>query len=290
MSYCATIGFFDGVHRGHQYLISCLRAESERRGLQSAILTFEQHPETVLRGSVKPLLSTFDERTALLKEQGVTEIFCFNFAVIQMMTAEEFMTVLVNNCGVRVLLMGYDHHFGSDHLSDMASYQAAAQRVGLQIVPIPQAPEGDVSSSKIRRALQRGAIMAVNAMLGRPYSFSGVVVHGRGIGRTIGFPTANIMVPEEKLLPMNGVYAVEVIGAASAPRCAILNIGTNPTVGGNTLTTELYIPDFDGDLYDRTLEVRILSFLREEKSFASIAELQQQIAEDVKSLMISNNG
>lgn len=279
MSYVATIGFFDGVHTGHRYLISRLREEAARRGLDSAILTFEQHPETILCGTPKPLLTTFEERTALLKAEGVTEIFCFNFSVIQMMTAEEFMRILVGNCGVSVLLMGYDHHFGSDHLASFADYQAAAARVGLTILPIEQAPEGDVSSSKIRRALQRGAIESANIMLGYPYTLTGTVVHGRGLGRTIGFPTANIALPADKILPANGVYAVEADGMP-----ALLNIGTNPTVGDNAITLEVHIPDFVGDLYDQQLSIRLLRFIREEKRFDSLDALKDQIRQDLQSL------
>lgn len=296
MSYVATIGFFDGVHTGHRYLISRLREEAARRGLDSAILTFEQHPETILCGTPKPLLTTFEERTALLKAEGVTEIFCFNFSVIQMMTAEEFMRVLVGNCGVSVLLMGYDHHFGSDHLASFADYQAAAARVGLTILPIEQAPEGDVSSSKIRRALQRGAIESANIMLGYPYTLTGTVVHGRGLGRTIGFPTANIALPADKILPANGVYAVECLisNSASGPTAeggltshsvsALLNIGTNPTVGDNAITLEVHIPDFVGDLYDQQLSIRLLRFIREEKRFDSLDALKDQIRQDLQSL------
>lgn len=279
MQYVATIGFFDGVHTGHRYLISRLREEAARRGLDSAILTFEQHPETILCGTPKPLLTTFEERTALLKAEGVTEIFCFNFSVIQMMTAEEFMRILVGNCGVSVLLMGYDHHFGSDHLASFADYQAAAARVGLTILPIEQAPEGDVSSSKIRRALCRGAIESANIMLGYPYTLTGTVVHGRGLGRTIGFPTANIVLPADKILPANGVYAVEADGMP-----ALLNIGTNPTVGDNAITLEVHIPDFVGDLYDQPLSIRLLRFIREEKRFDSLDALKDQIRQDLQSL------
>lgn len=293
MAYCATIGFFDGVHAGHRYLISRLREEANRRGLDSAILTFEQHPETILCGTPKPLLTTFEERTALLKAEGVTEIFCFNFEVIQMMTAEEFMRILVSNCGVSVLLMGYDHHFGSDHLSSFADYQAAAARVGLTILPIEQAPEGDVSSSKIRRALQRGAIESANIMLGYPYTLTGVVVHGRGLGRTLGFPTANLSLPADKILPANGVYAVECLishsasdptaegGLTSNSVSGLLNIGTNPTVGNDQVSLEVHIPDFEGDLYDTTMTIRLLRYLREEKRFDTLEALKNQIRQDL---------
>lgn len=286
MAYVATIGFFDGVHTGHRYLISRLREQAARRGLDSAILTFEQHPETILRGTPKPLLTTFAERTALLKAQGVTEIFCFNFEVIQMMTAREFMQILHNNCGVSVLLMGYDHRFGSDQLSRIEDYQAEAAQVGLTIIPIDQAPEGAVSSSMIRRALQRGAIESANIMLGYTYQLSGTVARGRGLGRKLGFPTANIEVEQGKMLPKTGVYAVRVGGLPEQQETmpGVLNIGTNPTIGENDVTLEVHIPGFDGDLYGQQIRVELLNYLREERRFESLDDLSNQIAKDINQL------
>ncbi len=291
MGYVATIGFFDGVHLGHRFLIDCLLHEAASRGLDSAILTFEQHPESVLRGTNKPLLTTFEERTERLKQCGVTEIFCFNFEVIQMMTAAEFMRILVANCDVRVLLMGYDHHFGSDALPSFAAYQEAAAQVGLTLLPIGQAPEGDVSSSKIRRALQRGSVESANIMLGYSYTLTGTVVRGRGIGREIGFPTANISVPDSKLLPANGVYEVlaDVHGDAQSVDAenvksypAILNIGTNPTIGqDNGVTLEVHLPRYSGDLYGRAVSLHLISFIREERRFDSLEQLREQIQQDV---------
>lgn len=297
MNYCATIGFFDGVHLGHRYLIEQLKTEAYRRGLQSAILTFEQHPEVVLRGTPKPLLTTFEERTELLKQQEVDQIFCFNFEVISSMTAEEFMRILVANCDVRVLLMGYDHRFGSDRLSSFADYQAAAERVGLVLLPVHQAPEGDVSSSKIRRALQRGNVEAARIMLGYPYTLNGQVVHGRGLGRQMGFPTANLAIEDAKLLPANGVYSVRVanrylLASSSAPlreedyTLGLLNIGCNPTIGGDQLSVELHLPGFSGDLYDQSIAVQLMEFVREEKQFGSLEELQSQIREDLSRLSL----
>lgn len=269
MAYVATIGFFDGVHRGHRYLIGQLLREAAERGMESAILTFEQHPKHM------PLLTTFDERTALLRETGVTEIFCFQFPVIQPMTASEFMQVLYRRCGVRVLLMGYDHRFGSDQPARYEDYVSMGREVGIEIVPIAQSPEGAMSSSKIRQALMLGQVEQANEMLGYAYTLSGTVVHGREIGHQLGFPTANIAVPADKLLPLPGVYAAEG---------AVVNIGTNPTVGGQGLTIEAHFIGRNEDLYDETVSIRLLRRLRDEQKFHSLDELRHQIAQDIASV------
>lgn len=291
MAYTATIGFFDGVHKGHQYLIEQLLHEAARQGTDSAIITFEEHPENILRGIRKPLLTTYSERTTLLRATGISEIFCFRFDIVKDMTAEDFMRILKNNCHVDVLLMGYDHHFGSDRLCSFADYKAAAERVGMQLCPIQQAPEGDVSSSKIRKALLNGDVEKATKMLGKPYTISGAVVHGRGIGREIGYPTANIEPDRDKLLPRAGVYKVEIEGLEEDGqrnedrRTAILNIGNNPTISNDSNTTlEVHIPDYDHNLYGRPLTLRFLRYIREERRFDSIAELQQQIAKDLRAM------
>lgn len=283
MGYVATIGFFDGVHIGHRYLIDQVKAVAQTQGLQSAVLTFDEHPQTVLNGVAQPLLSTFQERTQLLKQTGIDEIFSFHFDVIQQLTAEEFMRILHAQCGVQVLLMGYDHQFGSDQMTDFADYAAVAQRVGLQLQAITVAPQGEVSSSKIRRALRVGDIPRANEMLGYAYSLTGEVVHGKGIGHQLGFPTANIHVAEDKLLPANGVYEVQVDGLDRTLK-ALLNIGTNPTIGNSQVSVELHIPHFEGNLYAQTLTVRLVRLIREERKFANLEELQQQIANDIDSI------
>ncbi len=280
MGYAATIGFFDGVHKGHRFLLGELRRIAAENGLQSAVITFDEHPENVLGRNAsfasKPLLTTTEERTKLLKEAGIDELFLFHFDVIQQMTAAEFMRVVHDRCGVEILLMGYDHQFGSDRLTEFADYAALGKEIGLQIVAVSEAPDGAVSSSKIRKALLAGEVARANDMLGYAYTLSGTVVHGNGVGHTIGFPTANIQPDACKLVPASGVYAAEG---------ALVNIGTNPTVGNDHMTIEAYFPDYHGsDLYGQTVTLRLLRRIRDEKKFASLDELKTQIQTDLKSI------
>ena len=276
MAFAATIGFFDGVHKGHRFLLSELRRVAAENGLQSAVLTLDEHPETILSGVAKPLLTTSDERAALLRQTGVDEIFLFHFDVIQQMTAAEFMRVIHDRCGVEILLMGYDHQFGSDRLTDFADYAAIAAEIGLRLVPVAEAPDGAVSSSKIRKALLSGDIERANEMLGYRYMLSGTVVHGNGLGHTIGFPTANIQPDSCKLIPLSGVYAAEG---------ALVNIGTNPTVGNDHQTIEAYLQDYKGgDLYGQTLTLHLVRRIRDERKFDSLEELQAQIRQDLASI------
>ena len=273
MKYAATIGFFDGVHKGHRFLLGELRRVAAERGLQSAVLTLDEHPEYILTGNAKPLLTTGQEREQLLKQSGVDEIFMFHFSVIQQMTASEFMRIIHDRCGVEVLLIGYDHHFGSDQPASFADYERLGAEVGLTVLPVVQSPEGDVSSSKIRSALLAGEMERANDMLGYAYMLSGPVVRGNGIGHTIGFPTANIAVDAGKLIPKPGVYAAEG---------ALVNIGTNPTIGNDHLTVEAYLIDYQGeDLYGQTLTLRLTHRLRDERKFHNLDELKAQIRQDL---------
>ena len=285
MAYVATIGFLDGVHLGHQFLLTSLRREASQRALKAAVITFEQHPRKVLQGASPALLTTYSERTDLLKQQSLDEIYVFQFDVVRDMTSSEFLHLLRERCDVRVLLMGYDHQFGSDGHKSLAEYQSLGKEAGVEVLPITQAPEGDVSSSKIRRLLLTGDVCQANAMLGRPYRVQGTVVHGRGLGRQIGFPTANICVDnKDKLIPKDGVYAVQVTTADGCPRKAVLNIGTNPTVGGSERTLEVHIPDFSGDLYGQPIIVNLVRYIREECKFKSTDTLRKQIQQDLNCL------
>jgi len=280
------------VHHGHQFVIGQLVNIARKTGLQAAVVTFTEHPQKVLTGSSLPLLTTFDERINLIKEQRVDEIFAFNFDIIREMTAEEFMRILRHQCGVELLLMGYDHRFGSDRLTRTEDYQAIADRVGMQLVILPESSTSEgsqqvvPSSTKIRKALLSGLIEEANAMLGYAYSLSGEVVEGRHLGRTIGFPTANISIPEDKLCPANGVYAATLddleLGFRQEP--VLVNIGSNPTVGGRKITVEMHIPDWDGDLYGRQMTVKLRRYLRAEKKFPSLDALKEQIHKDMANL------
>ena len=282
MSYTATIGFFDGVHKGHLYLLQRLREEAQMRGMRSAVITFEQHPQQVLTGVAPKLLNTFDERVERLKATGVTQIFAFRFDLVRNMSALEFLKVLHEQCEVNTLLMGYDHQFGADGRKSPDTYRKMGQEAGVEILFVEQAPEGDVSSSKIRKTLISGDVPEAANMLGENYTLQGQVVHGQGWGHRLGFPTANIQIADShKLIPKNGVYAAQVQTEDGTSHQAVLNIGTNPTIGGNERTVEVHILDFDGDLYAQSLRVELLRYLREEQHFASLDLLKRQIAKDV---------
>lgn len=276
----ATIGFFDGVHRGHRYLFAQLLELAHERHLEPLIVTFDRHPKEVLTGVCPPMLTTYEERQLLLAHHA--EVRVLPFADVQGLTAEQFMRYLQEHEQVEVLLMGYDHCFGSDRLKGFSEYEAVARRVGLHVERANECLVDSlpVSSSRIRKLLHEGQIKQVNRLLGYTYSLTGMVEHGNAIGAQIGFPTANICIQSDKLLPMSGVYAV-LANVNGVEYKALANIGTNPTVGNDYLSLEVHLLDFNGDLYDKQLTISFLSFLRMERKFNSLTELQSQIAEDI---------
>lgn len=278
MKTIATIGFFDGVHKGHQFLFEHLRSEAAQRGLSPLIITFDTHPRAVLQPTFVPqLITSLDERKALLMAYGEVQIL--PFAAIQHLSAAEFMRRIKTEFGVSVLLMGYDHRFGSDRLNMPEEYRRIGEQEGIEVRTLGQYEQDGrhVSSTQIRQALEHGDIAQANDLLGRPYALSGKVVHGKGIGRTIGFPTANISPADpQKIIPKAGVYEVEVSGERLAER-GFCNIDKQGII-------EVHIPDYTGDLYDRPLQIRFLRFIREEKQFGSLDELQQQIKADIDSI------
>ena len=279
----ATIGYFDGVHRGHRYLFEQLRQLGAVRGLVPAIYTFREHPKEVLCGVRPPLLTTPNERFRLLEGEG--ELHVLSLAEIRRLTAAEFMQRLHAE-GVQVLLMGYDHHFGADQLTDFRDYARIGRETGIEVLPANELPEeivGHVSSSAIRRALLAGDVESANRMLGYTFSICGEVVRGNAIGRTIGFPTANIHYPAEKLLPPAGVYA-GWCRVAEHDYPTLVNIGTNPTVGNRSTTVEGYLTGFAGDVYGQQLCFRLERFVRREQKFDSLDDLREQIAKDLRAL------
>ena len=284
MSKIATIGFFDGVHRGHRFLFAQLHEHAKHHQLTPAIYTFDCHPKELLTGQAPAMLTTHYERKALLQNYG--EVHFLDFAAVQQLTAEQFMCYLKEQERVDTLLMGYDHHFGSDRLKGFHEYEKIAQKVGLHIERAHEClVDGvPVSSSRIRKLMAAAQIDQVNRLLGYTYSVSGVVEHGNAIGTKLGFPTANIRLNSAKQLPASGVYVVEVyLQSRSTPYYkGVANIGTNPTVGNDHLSLEVHLIDFQGDLYGQPLTISFLHFLREEKRFASLDELKKQIAEDVQ--------
>ena len=277
----ATIGFFDGVHRGHRFLFAQLQEHAKHLHLSTAIYTFKQHPKQVLTNVSPAMLTTSEERKRLLEEYG--EVCFLDFSEVQKFTAAEFMRYLHDEQGVEALLIGYDHRFGSDCLKGFSEYEHLGREIGMHVLRAYEClVDGvPVSSSRIRKLLTAGKLRDVKRLLGYGYTLSGIVEHGNAIGTTLGFPTANIALGSHKQLPAKGVYSV-LANVDGVSYHAIANIGTKPTIGGANLSLEVYMFDFVGGLYGKALQVAFLDFLREEKKFASLDALKKQIASDVQ--------
>lgn len=279
----ASIGFFDGVHRGHLCLIEQLRDEAGRRGMGSLLVTFDRHPRTVLSPSqVPPLLTTLEEKERLLRETGVSEIAILPFTLeLSRLSAREFMEqVLRRELGVEVLILGYDHAFGHGGGS-LDDYVRWGRETGIEVVRAHELSSLMVSSSKCRRLIEEGDVRGAAEMLGRFYTLSGEVVRGFHVGHELGFPTANLQVDTEKVMPRNGAYAVWATLADGERHGGMLNIGTRPTIGnGETTSVEVNLLDYDGNLYDQRLTVEFVARLRDERRFDSRSELMSQLALD----------
>ena len=279
----ASIGFFDGVHRGHLCLIEQLRDEAVRRGMGSLLVTFDRHPRTVLSPSqVPPLLTTLEEKERLLRATGVSEIAILPFTLeLSRLSAREFMEqVLRRELGVKVLILGYDHAFGHGGGS-LDDYVRWGRETGIEVVRAHELSSLMVSSSKCRRLIEEGDVRGAAEMLGRFYTLSGEVVRGFHVGHELGFPTANLQVDAEKVMPRNGAYAVWATLADGERRGGMLNIGTRPTIGnGETTSVEVNLLDYDGNLYDQRLTVEFVARLRDERRFDSRSELMSQLALD----------
>ena len=288
----ATTGFFDGVHTGHRLVIERLVSLARERGDESLIISFWPHPRAVLQDGARELrlLETLDEKKARLKSLGVDRIEILDFSrAFASLTAEEYLRdVLRDRFGVTTFLVGYDNRLGSDCLTASALEPIAA-RLGIELVELPplsqlEASAGlrgfEVSSTKIRKALQEGRVEDANEMLGYGYSLTGVVVAGNRMGRTIGFPTANLRLYEPlKLIPGRGVYVVEAQVLGKKYR-GMTDIGTRPTVGGTFPTIETHILDFDEDIYGLPLTITFLRRLRDEIHFPSLEALKAQLELD----------
>lgn len=283
-----TIGSFDGVHIGHREIIERLAAVAKRLGGEPVVLTFAAHPRFVIEPEYKMgILTTNDEKIALLKAFGAEHVLLLEFTnELAAMNAEDFLrTLLIGKLGIKGIIVGYDHVFGHDRKSGMEAIASADIDGGeIYAEKVPPVMVGDraVSSTRIRRELEAGNADTAAAMLGRPYSISGEVVRGRGIGKTVlGFPTANIVLFDaNKIVPANGVYAVKarVDGGEALP--AMLNIGNNPTFGGQRRTIEAHIFGINQELYGSSVTVSFYHRLRSEVKFASADELRAKLTED----------
>mgnify|MGYP002606012304 FL=1 len=290
--YCATIGFFDGVHRGHQFMIDSLTTMAHAQGRQSLVITFDRHPRQVVHADYVPqLITTTDEKLQLLHATAADRIEVLHFdAQMAQLSAYEFMRqVLHEKYGVAMLLTGYDNRFGHNRAESFADYVRYGEEMGMEVRQnTPIDIDGlRVSSSLIRRLIVEGNITEASNCMGHPYSITGSVAHGFQEGRRIGFPTANI-VPEsaEKLVPGNGVYATRVSVEGGEWMPAMLNIGTNPTFQRQQTTIEAHIIGFEGDIYGRKVRVEFGRKLRDEQRFESVEALQKQLEADKKEVLM----
>ena len=285
MNYVSTIGFFDGVHRGHQYLLRQLLDEGKRRGLATRVYTFAEHPRRVLQADYQPqLLTTLEEKRAFIAAEGIDECRVLEFDnQMARMTAAQFMQQILIPEGVKVLLMGYDHRFGCDR-ADFQVCRGLGEALGVEILqelPFSENAPQAISSSLVRRELRSGDVAAATCALGRYYTLSGTIGLGRRVGRDLGFPTANLQPDDaQKMLPAAGAYAVwaHVDGKKYA---GMTNIGTRPTLqNGEDVTVETHILDFQGDIYGHVLRLEFVERLRGECQFAALDALRAQLHDD----------
>lgn len=286
----ATIGFFDGVHLGHRFLIRQVRDTAFRAGWASSVITFPVHPRQVIRSDYSPrLLSSPDEKIEALAATGIDRCILLPFTrELSLLSAREFMQLLRDKYNVRMLVIGYDHRFGHDRMESFEDYCRYGKELDIDIVRASAytQEEDKVSSSAIRRALLSGDADTANRFLGRSYSLEGVVVDGYKVGRKIGFPTANLQ-PDfaYKLIPAIGVYAVCVHVNGQKYR-GMLNIGHRPTLNnGDNLSIEVHILDFDDDIYQKRMRIEFLHFLRSEAKFRSVDELVAQMRKDKERIL-----
>jgi riboflavin kinase/FMN adenylyltransferase len=279
-----TIGNFDGVHRGHQALLERLRAEGRERGLPVVVVIFEPQPLELFATDKAPArLTRLRDKVRYLAESGVDYVLCVRFdRRFAALTAQEFISeLLVKRLGVRYLAVGDDFRFGAGREGDFLLLQKAGAEFGFDVTSTQTFCEGGlrISSTAVRQALAEDDLELAQTLLGHPFSISGRVVHGDELGRTIGFPTANIPL-RRQVSPVKGVYAVEVAGLGDRLLPGVANIGTRPTVAGVRQQLEVHLLDVVMDLYGRHIDVILRKKIRNEQRFSSLDELKAQIARD----------
>jgi riboflavin kinase/FMN adenylyltransferase len=279
-----SLGMFDGVHFGHISIINLLKSVAQENNLETAILTFWPHPRKVFNPNDEiKLLNTLNEKLNLLENANLDVVFLKSFDEnFRNLTGEEFVRqILVEKLNVKHIIIGHDHVFGKNKSGNFELLQKLSKELDFVVQQLDAVKEGEfnISSTKIRNCLANGNIIGANKMLGYHYSVSGKVIDGKKLGRTIGYPTANIEVDELKLLPKKGAYIVEVYVKNKFYK-GMLSIGTNPTVNGDKLTVEVYILDFNKDIYGEEITVKFRDFLHEEIKFESLEKLIERLDED----------
>jgi len=280
-----TLGIFDGVHFGHKKIIEKLIQNSTLCKCESLVLTFFPHPRMVLQDSTEiKLLNTIEERTELLKKSGLDNLIIHPFdQAFSRLTAEEFVsTILVNQFNVKKIIIGYDHRFGRNRTADINDLIEYGEKYNFEVEQISaqEIDEVSVSSTKIRNALIDGHIKLANDYLGYNYLLTGTIVKGKGIGRTLDFPTANLQLHESyKLIPKNGVYIIQSL-MKNKLVYGMMNIGFNPTVNGDSKSIEIHFFDFDADLYSKKIQIQFLDRIRDEVKFENVDKLKEQLLKD----------
>ena len=280
-----TIGTFDGVHLGHQKILKKLNVEAENNGLESSVLTFFPHPRTVLNpDSSLKLINTIEERISLFKKSKIDNLIVHPFTKeFSELDSEDYVkNILVDQLKAKIVLIGYDHKFGKNRTADINNLKEYGIKYNFEVIEIKAEEINDIaiSSTKIRNSIKEGDIQLTNSYLGYEFSFFGKVVKGNSIGKTLGFPTANIKIGTDlKLIPKNGVYLISTIMNQKII-FGMMNIGIKPTTNENTKSIEVNLFDFNQDLYDTNITIYIKQFLREEIKFDSLNELKLQIEKD----------
>jgi riboflavin kinase/FMN adenylyltransferase len=289
-----TIGTFDGVHTGHQKILEQLRQEAARIDGETVIITFHPHPRKIVKGATADirLINTLQEKIELLSGKGIDHMVVVPFTeAFSQLTAEQYIQeFLLGKFHPHTIIIGYDHQFGKGRAGDYHLLEDFSRREGFQLqeIPVHLLNEISVSSTRIREAISKADIDTANRLLGYDLFFTGRVVDGNKLGRTLGYPTANLQIEDpEKLIPGDGIYAVEVVEYTPGNEPftgsrlkGMMSIGVRPTIGGTSRVIEVNIFDFNGDLYGKELRVFMKKYLRKEEKFPSLDELKQALAKD----------
>lgn len=288
-----TIGVFDGLHRGHQEILARTKAEAAATGCRSLVFSFEPTPKEFFAPASAPArLTRFRERFELLGAFGIDELFCPRFASVKDFTPSEFIDeLLVGGLGARHVIVGDDFRFGAERRGGVEELRAAGARHGFAVTEMPSVfyHGRRVSSTAIREALRAGDLSTAKAMLGRDYAMSGRVVRGLGLGRKLGFPTANVNLKRLRS-PVDGIFAARVTGLCDRPLDGVASVGTRPTIGGGAALLEVLLFDFDRDIYGKYITVHFVQRLREERRFEDLDALKRQMHVDVEAARAALTG
>ncbi|MEG0012502.1 MAG: bifunctional riboflavin kinase/FAD synthetase [Cellulosilyticaceae bacterium] len=283
VSSIVVLGNFDGVHLGHQKLFDLAKIKAKETGFQIIALSFYPHPTWVLGNNPKPLLNSREEKKARIKAMGVDVFIEYPFTTeFASISPEEFFhRTLVNKLRAKVIIIGSNYYFGKDKKGDIVHMKELGEKYEAEICAVDTVKSHGItiSSTNVRNLILQGDMHKATQLLGHPYTITGEVVHGKALGRTIGFPTANVKAEESRIYPPNGVYAT-IIEVYNKSYLGITNIGYNPTVSGKTKTVETHIFNFDELIYGETIKIALYEFMRPEKKFNSISELVSQLQED----------